>query len=218
LTGPPIGAGQQDAGEHPALPPLTWGIREPRLEDDADVAEEIGVLGVGKPHGCRAVAHSIAKEIWLTGREVVIEVGEQAGDERRERPGVVCRGHRRDLTHPDLCCHDPQGVGALDRTADAPLGNNLKNPSLGETRDVAVEAPSWYVIELRGELGGGESSVAQKRLDDPQPHRVQEKVCAGHAGKTSRLFTHLLPFPEVGTQPSGFFRLSRRRRVETEPR
>ena len=51
-----------------------------------------------------------------------------------------------------------------------------RTPALVEQGDVAVEAASGHVVELGGELGGGERPVAEESLDDAEPHRVQQQV------------------------------------------
>ena len=53
-------------------------------------------------------------------------------------------------------------------------------PASASAAHVPVDAGGGHVGQLGRELAGGERPVAEERLDDAQPHRVQEQVSAGH--------------------------------------
>ncbi len=72
---------------------------------------------------------------------------------------MLLEGHGRGLARLDLRGEEPEGISALDGAADAPLGDHLEDPGPGEQGDVAVQAPGGHVVELGGELAGGERPV-----------------------------------------------------------
>ena len=88
---------------------------------------------------------------------------------------MLLGGHRGGFARLDTCRSLPQRVGALDGAPDPVLGGNLEQPGPGQQRDVAVQAPGGNIVEFGGELSGGQRPVAEERLDNAQPHRVQQQ-------------------------------------------
>jgi len=93
---------------------------------------------------------------------------------------VLVGRHGPGLAGLDLGGVQTQGVGALHGAADPPLGDDLKHSGPGQQGDVPVEAARGHIVELGGELARGQRPVAQERLDDAEPHRVQQQVGGGH--------------------------------------
>ena len=93
---------------------------------------------------------------------------------------MLLQAHGRDLAGLNLGGEQPEHVGALGDAADAPLGHHVQHPGLGEAAHVTVDAGGGHVGQFGRELAGSEGPVAEERLDDAQPHRVQEQVSASH--------------------------------------
>jgi hypothetical protein len=98
---------------------------------------------------------------------------------------VLVERHRAGFALLDLSGRHPHGVGPLDGTADPPLGDHLQHACPGEQRDMPVQAAGGHVVKLGGELARGQRTVAEKCLDDAQPHRVEEKISAYHRQQSS---------------------------------
>jgi len=179
-SGRVLGCGQHDGVEDPPPPVRAGRVGQARLGDGRQVAEIVGELGVGEPQAGHAIAGPVPERIAGLGGEVAVEVAQQPGHVGQERAGVVGRAHLRDLARLQLGGVDPEGVGALGDAADAPLGHDVQHPGFSEPRHVAVDAGGGHVGQLGGELAGGEGAVPEERLDDAQPHRVQQQVSASH--------------------------------------
>ena len=93
---------------------------------------------------------------------------------------MLFQAHRGDLARLYLGGEQPEHVGPLGDAADAPLGHHVQHPGLGEAAHVPVDAGGGHVRQLGGELAGSERPVPEERLDNAQPHRVQEQVSASH--------------------------------------
>ena len=93
---------------------------------------------------------------------------------------MIIKGHGRDLVRLQLRGVDPQRVGPLDGGADPPLGHDLKHPGLGQPGDVPVDAAGRHVGQLSRELLDRQGPLSEERLDDAQPHRVQQQVRTSH--------------------------------------
>jgi hypothetical protein len=93
---------------------------------------------------------------------------------------VLLAAHGARLARLDLRRGGPQRVRPLDGAAHPALGHDLQNAGAGQEGDVAVQAARRHVLQLGGELAGGQRPVAEERLDDAQPHRVQQQVSACH--------------------------------------
>ncbi len=172
-------------------------VRESRLQEEGDLPEELSVLRVGEPHGRGAEAEPVSDDVRGAGIEVAIEVGEEAGDEDRERSSVILRAPVSHLAGCDLACQEPQGVGPLDRSADPALGDHLEDPGLGESRNVTIEAPGGHVMELGQKVACRERPVGKERLHDSQPDRVENQIGGGHAPTLRQPFAVVVPFPSV---------------------
>lgn len=167
------------------------------MDHGDDVTQELGVLGVGEPHGANTVRSTVAGRVESPRRQVTVEISQQAGDESGKRLCVLVRGHGRRLRGLHLGGHQAKGVRALHGTAGPALAHDLEHPGLGEQGHLSVQAPDGHVAQLGGELGGGEGPVTQKGLDYTQPDRVQQELGASHKRSLVHLFTILLTFAKL---------------------
>ena len=63
---------------------------------------------------------------------------------------------------------------------------------VGEDGDVPVEAGRRHVGQQLVQLSGGQHAVAEERLDDAQPDRVEQQVGGRHESPFSILTTFLV--------------------------
>jgi hypothetical protein len=63
------------------------------LEDGEEVAKEVGILGIGEPHGCCAIAGVVSNGVKSAAGEVAVKICEQPGYEDHEGVRVLFRGH-----------------------------------------------------------------------------------------------------------------------------
>jgi len=176
---------QDDAGDDPPTSGLGGWVGEARLDDGGEIPEELGELGITEPQRCHAVAGTVSGWVGFASRQVPVGFGEEAGDEGHEGVPMVVWGHGGYLVRAELGGCGAEDVGAFDGTSDTLLGDDVEDTGFGEQADVAVQAADGNVVELGGELAGGERAVPEERLDDAQADRVQEQVGARHGRNSS---------------------------------
>ncbi len=110
--------------------------------------------------------------------EIVVCIGEHPRDVGHESLAVFLGRDRRRFPGTVSRIEQPEGVRALDSAPDTPLGDRLQHPRLREQSDMAIDAPGRNVVELGHELTRGQRTITEKRLDDPQAHRVEQEIRA----------------------------------------
>ncbi len=172
------------------MPALTGTVGEAGRGDPDQVAQELRVLGVAEPHPGQAVGGQIADRVEAFGREVTVEVAEEAGDKGDERLGVVFAAHGRYFFGLQLRSCEPKRVSALHRPAHSSLSHDVQHSRFRQPGYMAVEAPDRDIAQFSGQLSRGQRPVAEERLHDSKPDRVKEEIGAGH-GPTLADRSHL---------------------------
>src|SRR5262249_47589646 len=127
-SGPDLGPGQHHRIQHPPAPSLAGSVGEPRQGHIRQIAQEVGDLGVGQPHGSHPVGRPVPNRIGRARADVTVEIAEQPGDVGHERLDVLVHGHGRYLVGPDRRREQPQHVGSLHGTPDAAFRDYLEYP------------------------------------------------------------------------------------------
>src|SRR5262249_51940121 len=74
----------------------------------------------------------------------------------------------------------PKRVGSLEGAAHSSLVDDGEHVGVDELCDVPIEARRRGVTQFGLQFGRRKRPVAEGRLQDPQPDRVQENICARH--------------------------------------
>jgi hypothetical protein len=167
-------ARQQHAPQDPSPPASLGRVRQTGLEHTSQVPQEVGELGIIKPHARHLIARPVAQNINVAAGEIAVEVTEERRDERHECLAMLVETHHGELVEADPRGGSAQNVGTFHCAADAPLGDDGEHAGVDETGYVAIQAGGRHVGKLGPKVGGRERTVPEERLHDPQPDGMQE--------------------------------------------
>jgi len=179
----------QHRGEQPPGAPVPLRQGEPGEEHLAEVADQLEQLVVGEVQRVLPVTDQVARQVDVLPVQVAVQVGQQGGDERRERPAVLLAAHRGRVLGPDDRGPAAQPVRALRRPADALLGHDLQHVPGQQEADLAVERGGGDVGQQLAQLRRRQRPVVEQGLHDAQAHGVQQQVGGCH-GITSSQRSH----------------------------
>jgi hypothetical protein len=144
------------------------------LDHSRPFTDELGELGIIEPQPGQSVADAIVNRVEVVALEVAVGVAEQTGDEGHERLTMLVAAHPLELVEADARGGDTEDVGPLERPADAAFRHDAANPRVHEPRYVAIDTGRRHVAQFGSQLGGGQCSVAEERLHDPQADGVEQ--------------------------------------------
>ena len=141
-----------------------------------NLVDQLREFGPDEPERELPVAHQVSSRVGVLPVEVGAELGEQGGHGRGKPAAVVLQRHRGGRLPVDDRPRPVQTVATFDSAVHPMLAHDFEHPRLGQQGDMAVDSGLGNIGQSGAQLGGGAHAPARHRVDDAQPHRVQEQV------------------------------------------